>query len=90
MKTQTKLTFSASNYFNIKENITLHQVIKYYPEDDSYDLTNGDYIQSCRDGRYYNKMGDRYEMLSLSVFDTETNDIQETQFLGFVKMFDLE
>ena len=90
MKTYTKLTFSATNHFSIKENIILHQVIKYYPEDDSYDLTNGDYIHSCHDGRYYNKMGDRYEMLSLGVFDVEENDIQESQFLGFVKMYDLE
>ena len=64
----------------------IYEVVKRY-DDGSVELSNGEYIHSLKDGRYYNADGSsQYSELSLLEFDDDGDVVREVIFLGFVEI----
>ncbi len=66
--------------------VDILEVEKRY-DDGSVELSNGEYIHSLKDGRYYNADGSsQYSELSLLEFDDDGDVVREVIFLGFVEI----
>lgn len=87
--TVTKLALSSSQSVSIPDDVIIHQVLDLDEETESFDLTNGDHIQGCRNGKYFNREGDPYEGLYLGIFDLEGKP-KSGIFLGFLKMNEIK